>query len=101
MHEKTILVFTALGVETKAVERALAGIRRAVAVHTIGISANRVPSVVPKNVGVIILAGIGSALEPALKIGDVVLDDPKGIGPADLTIRRGKICMSVIILRTP
>ena len=71
------------------------------AVHTIGISANRVPSVLPKNVGVMIMAGIGGALDPALKVGDVVLDDPKGIVPKDLPIRRGKICTADILVATP
>src|ERR1700744_1849034 len=92
MHEKTIVIFTALGMETKAVERALRGIRRPVQVHTIGIGGIRVPSVLAKNIGVLIMAGMAGALDPGLNIGDIVLDDPKGIVPADLPMRRGKIC---------
>src|ERR1700722_14316685 len=84
MHEKTIVIFTALQIETKAVQRALTGIRRPVQVHTIGLRAVRVPTVLPKNVGVMIVAGLGGGLDPALKVGDVVVDDPHGLVPKEL-----------------
>ena len=101
MHEKTIVIFTALQIETKAVQRALAGIRRSVYVHTIGLRAIRVPTVLPKNIGVMIVAGLGGALDPALKVGDVVVDDPYGIVPAEVALRRGKICTVDAIVATP
>jgi hypothetical protein len=101
MNEKTIVIFTALQIETKAVQRALAGIRRPVYVHTIGIRAIRVPTVLPKNIGVMIVAGLGGALDPALKVGDVVIDDPHEMVPAEPSLRRGKICTVDAIVATP
>jgi hypothetical protein len=101
MHAKSIVIFAALKIETNAIERALMGIRRPVHVHTVGIGAIGVPSVLPKDIGVLMMAGMGGALDPSLKIGDIVLDDPKGIVPADLPVRRGKICTADALVATP
>ncbi len=86
--------------ESRAVERALKGVGRPVEIHTIGIGARRVPSVLPKDLGTIIMAGLAGALDPALRIGEVVVDDPGALVPQKLSLRRGRILTAERIVAT-
>ena len=100
MKQTTTVIFTALRIESRAVERALKGAGRPVQIHTIGIGAKRIPLVLPKDLGAIIMAGLAGALDPDLKIGDVVVDDPRAIVPKKLSLRRGRIFTAERIVAT-
>ncbi|HSV13160.1 MAG TPA: hypothetical protein VLI90_02805, partial [Tepidisphaeraceae bacterium] len=88
---------------TRAVQRALAGLP--VDVITIGIRGCRVPidaeHPLPAE-AVVILAGMGGALDPSLKVGDAVVDDPAGLLPASIDgVPRGMIHGADQIIATP
>src|SRR3954453_20987309 len=74
-----------------------------VEVRTIGIGAVRVPLEIPQGTGCVILAGFGGALDPALKVGDVVLDWPSSaaVPPPEGPFRTGRIHTSDRIVATP
>ena len=70
-------------------------------VYLIGVRAIKLP-VNLGNIQGVILAGLGGALDPALRCGDVVLDDE--LWPrlhSDANIKRGKICASATVVGTP
>jgi adenosylhomocysteine nucleosidase len=94
------MILTAMQMETRAVQRALAGLP--VDVITIGIRGCRVPAKPLPAEAVVILAGLGGALDPSLKVGDVVVDDPAGLLPASIDgVRRGTIHGAEQIIATP
>jgi uridine phosphorylase len=65
-----------MDMEARSIARALAGSRVAFDLEVIGIRASRLPrDLGRRGASCIIMAGLGGALDPALKIGDVVLDD--------------------------
>jgi hypothetical protein len=73
----------------------------AVEVWAIGIGGLRLPKEVPPGVGCVILAGFGGALDPALKVGDVIVDWP-GEGSSSVApvgpFRAGRIhCARAIV----
>lgn len=94
-----LIIFTAVQLETRAVQRALAGLN--CIIHTIGIRACRLPAELPADTAVVIVAGLAGALEPGLKVGDVVIDDPAGIVPATIGFRRALIHTADRIVATP
>jgi hypothetical protein len=96
---RNVIILTAMQLETRAVTRALSDLP--CDVLTIGICACRMPTDLPTDGKVVILAGLAGALDPTLKVGDVVLDDPKGIIPASVGFRRGAIYTANQIIPTP
>jgi adenosylhomocysteine nucleosidase len=70
------LIFTALQMEARAIAGALAKSQRPFDLEVIGIRACRLPrDLAQRGASCIIMAGLAGALDPTLKIGDVVLDD--------------------------
>src|SRR5690349_528345 len=70
-----LLIFAALNAEA----RALKGITGA-SVHVIGLRGARgLPAVGPGSR--VLVAGLGGALDPMLRVGDLVIDTPVGDGP--------------------
>jgi len=95
-----IRIFTAVQMETRAVQHALRG--SACSLHTIGVGAGHLPS--PDQlagVRVIILCGVAGALDPYFRVGDVILDDPAKLISPDIHIHRGTIFTSKQIVATP
>jgi adenosylhomocysteine nucleosidase len=101
-HPK-IIIFTALQIETKAVKRALSDkTGQCTQIHTIGILARHIPLDFEKGEAIaVIMAGLTGALDPALAIGDVVIDDPQLRLPPSLALRRGPILTTDRIIGTP
>jgi hypothetical protein len=97
---KNILIFTAVRAETRAIQKALRG--SACRVHTVGIGAKHLPSIDKvEDALAIIMCGLAGGLDPTLAIGQIVLDDPSGIVPMTILIRRGKIHTSKQIISSP
>lgn len=74
----------------------------AVEIHLVGIGTVRMPADLrdPPVCG-IIMAGLAGALDPTLRIGDIVIDDcPAGWLPA-IPYRRGRIVVSPTLVSTP
>jgi adenosylhomocysteine nucleosidase len=65
------LVWTALELEARAIRRELAAAGLTADVEAIGIGACRIPKTLPQ-VSRLIMAGLAGALDPALRIGDIV-----------------------------
>lgn len=113
--DQRLVIFTAVEMEARAVARGLGlAVRRGgvmlgsmegypIEVRAIGIRAVRIPGELPPGTGCVILAGFGGALDPALKVGDAVLDWPEvAMGPApDGSFKRGRIRPSNRIVATP
>ena len=74
MEKPPLILFTALEIEARAVLRALGDQSQAVAVRVIGMRGIRTPQV-PAGATVIV-AGLAGALDPKLRVGDLVLDTP-------------------------
>ena len=79
-----IIIFTALQSEAKAVGTVAKG--KATQLYTIGIGAGALPRDLPP-ARCIIMAGLAGALDPSLRIGDVILDSDSPLG----SLRRGKL----------
>jgi adenosylhomocysteine nucleosidase len=116
MAEQTLAIFTAVKLETTAIARALGSHAGTlwrfgypasdfgfpIVARMVGIGARRLPTQPVGDVGCIILAGFGGALDPSLKVGDVVLDWPSedcGRAPSG-PFRLGKIHASSGIVGT-
>ncbi len=107
-----IVIFAALALETEAIARAL-GLERAgkeptvfpefdrVELYTVGIRAVRLPQLSEGDVSGIVLAGIGGALDPALRVGDVVIDQGGANKPVAHRFRSGRIHSSDLLIATP
>jgi hypothetical protein len=73
-----VRVLTAMQMEARAITQRLPTVN----VMVIGLRAVRLPrDLTSRNATCIILAGLGGALDPALRIGDLVLDDRAGLIP--------------------
>src|SRR3954454_5641942 len=90
MMPAPIVIYTALQMEADAVSRRLPDVR----VCVIGLRATRVPADVPRD-AIHVLAGLAGGLDPALKVGDVVID------AADAAIATGRIHTSPHPITTP
>jgi hypothetical protein len=95
---QSVAIFAAMQMEASAIRRALPKLQ----VWMLGISAKRLPleSEVSRR-SVVILAGLSGALDPTLRIGDIVVDDPTGLLPASIQYRRGAIASADEIIGTP
>src|SRR4051812_21598185 len=112
LMSKRLVIFTAVEMEARAVARGLGltigrdGVTSGsidglpVEIRTIGIRGVRIPGELPPATGCVILAGFGGALDPALKVGDVVLDWPGGPAPAG-AFHLGRLHASHHIVATP
>lgn len=74
MEKPPLILFTALEIEARAVLRALGKRSQDVAVRVIGMRGIRTPQVPAGST--VIVAGLGGALDPKLRVGDLVLDTP-------------------------
>jgi purine-nucleoside phosphorylase len=100
LKAEQIQIFTAVQMETRAVQAALRG--RGCLVRTVGIGAKHLPPIDQvAGKGVIILCGVAGALDPSLAIGDVVLDDPARQIDALVPFRPGTIITAAEIVATP
>jgi len=121
-----VLIFAAMRLEAKALTRALdaaalaarpsrpcpaappesgspASERIRVEVHTIGPGAVRMPAFRSSDIAVI-MAGLAGGLDPALRVGDVVIDAPEDVLPSAAIpagCRRGTIHTSKAVVTTP
>jgi adenosylhomocysteine nucleosidase len=116
MIRPMLMIFTAVALEAKAVAEALGmkcprpgqGVSRdlgghTVSIHLIGIGGKGVRDVPLQVEGVscVVMAGLAGALDPSLRLGDVVIDEmPEGMG-LNLRVRRGRIYTSERIVPTP
>lgn len=103
IESKKALIFTAIRAEANAVIRALEASAGGIAVpwdvRVIGIQAKRLAAALPREaIGGIILAGFAGALDPSLKVGDVVVE---GWTKEPLGFRCGKIHTAGEIVATP
>ena len=73
-----------------------------VEIHLVGIGATKLPAGLgmPPPIG-FIMAGLAGALDPSLRIGDVVIDDCPGEFLPHAQCRAGKIVTSKTIVATP
>jgi hypothetical protein len=84
--------------EAKYVRRAVGN---TVPIHVIGIGARSLPPIAEaRSAGYIILTGFAGALDPHLKVGDVVLDAGVDFCP-NFAGKRGKIHCSTALIGTP
>jgi adenosylhomocysteine nucleosidase len=98
-----VIIFTALQIEGAAVRRALSDKdHRFADIHTVGILARHLPRSLEKgNAVALVMAGLAGALDPALGVGDVVIDDPQGLAGPLSEYRHGGIWSADRIVATP
>jgi Phosphorylase superfamily len=95
------LIFTALELEAAAITRRLAAANLRIPVQVIGIRARYLPAnLADPGVPCVLMAGLAGGLDPALRIGDLVWDDPHGLA-AGLPGRRGLIHTADRPIATP
>lgn len=96
------LLLTALEFEARAIASAIPALPTGVELHIIGIGAKKLTADLCRRcTGGIILAGLAGGLDPALRIGDVVVDQ-RDSGPwPNLPFRHGSIHTSDHILTSP
>jgi adenosylhomocysteine nucleosidase len=83
-----VMVLTAIEMEAKAVRGMLP---TGADVRAIGINGSRLRTIGECAAEVVIIAGLGGALDPSLGVGDVVLDDRGGLVAGLVELRRGRI----------
>lgn len=104
MPPGSLLIFTAVHAEASAIAEAVRthGRLGTVDIRVIGIRAAHLPSdVATPEIRGIILAGFAGALDPTLRIGDVVVDGLSLQGSGEATFRAGRIHTSSEIVATP
>jgi hypothetical protein len=95
-----IQIFTAVTIEARAIQRSLR--LPEPKVQAIGIGAKHLPDPAKlQGIQLILLCGVAGALDPALRIGNVVLDDPDHHMGDSPIYRRGVIHTSSRIIATP
>jgi hypothetical protein len=94
------LILTAMEMEARGIAKELTSHGLKIAVEIIGIRACRLPrDLAEKKPSLILLAGLGGGLDPVLKVGDVILDDPRNLALA-ATIPRGTITTAKNVVAT-
>jgi len=92
------LILSALRMEVRAIKRAIGN---AADVEVMGLRARRLRSDwASGNPTYLIVAGLGGGLDPALAVGDLVLDDPGGL-VRSTSIRRGLIHTAEKVIASP
>lgn len=99
MGDTGLRVLTAIEPEARAIRGHLPP---GVGVEVIGIGGTRLAAAVaPEAGGVVLMIGLAGALDPALGVGDVVLDDPSGRVSGVVPVRRGRVHTAAAIVATP
>jgi hypothetical protein len=114
MSRKAVAIFMAMGTEARAVARAFgmtppsAGKpvygwsgERAIELHLIGIQARYLPVLDPERVRCIVLAGFAGALDPSLRVGELVVTEGANVLQNTPLCRVGAIHTSGQIVATP
>jgi adenosylhomocysteine nucleosidase len=114
MNRKAVAILTAVRTEARAVARAFgmtppsAGKpvygwtgERAIELHLIGIRARYLPVLDPERVRCIVLAGFAGALDPSLRVGDLVVTEGANVLQDSHLCRFGSIHTSGHIVSTP
>ena len=117
MDSRKLLILTAVQIEARAVYEALSlhpagprvwrsepAQRPAVELQVVGVRAVQLPDGVNRqNTRLLIMAGVAGALDPSLKVGDIIVDDfPAGAeGSRPARLRQGTIHTSQTIVGTP
>jgi adenosylhomocysteine nucleosidase len=83
IEKRKPIIFCAVDFEARALKRAIAD--SGCEVITIGIKAGHLPTTVPTN-AIIIMAGLAGALDPSLKIGDILIDSSSDILLKELSL---------------
>jgi hypothetical protein len=99
VEKPPLILFTALEIEARAVLRALGEQSGDVAVRVIGMRGVRTPQVPAE--ATVIVAGLGGALDPKLRVGDLVLDTPVTNLGNHLPWHIGPIHSSAEVVSTP
>ena len=102
IEKRKLVILCAVEFESRAVRKALAG-REGIDIYTIGIRGGRVPADLRGDeIRCIVMAGLGGALDPKLKVGDVVVDELSDDAIArKLSYPRGKMHTVEGIVSTP
>lgn len=96
------MVLVALPLEARAVSRALrASGTEAPPIHVIGLRGVRLPRIDAGQTQVVIVAGLGGALDPRLGVGDLVLDAPTPDLPRQLPWHIGPIHSADSVVNSP
>ena len=80
------LIFTALRIEARVIERALAGL--SYEIQIIGIGAKRLPDLTGRKNGCVLMAGFCGGLDPSLKVADLVVDSTSELQISNLELFR-------------
>src|SRR5690242_20041522 len=95
-----LIILTALQAERRAIEPLLKN--QAIEFHVVGPCARRLPQgLSSETVGGVVMAGLAGALDPDLKIGDVVIDLLSQLADGAVPFPLGAIRTSDKIVATP
>jgi hypothetical protein len=98
---RNLFIFTALRYEAAALARSLPR-GTATELHVVGMKCASLPrDLDPGRCRGIVMAGLGGALDPALKVGDVVVDEQSDLQVPDGAWRRGGIFTAAEVVSTP
>ncbi len=103
MANRNVLILTALQNESKAIQTAIPDWKsRNLRFVTIGIRAVRMPDLATLGpLHCMILAGLAGALDPSLRIGDVIVDPAPSFPWSTGTLRRGSLHTTDHMICTP
>jgi adenosylhomocysteine nucleosidase len=98
-----LLILTALRNESRAIQKAIPHWEsRNIRFLTIAIRAKRLPEFTAfQPIRAVILAGLAGALDPSLRIGDIVVDADDTLASPLSSLRRGKIHTASQMVTTP
>lgn len=101
IKNRKLLIFCAVKFEARALQKTLGcGENPPFQIHTIGPGAKYLPPTAPSQ-SIILMAGLAGGLDPALKVGDVLIDSLSDILPPELSCPVGTIRTVNAIVPTP